>query len=240
MNPDAYGDTDDLTFVAGSQYTYAMSRAWFAPAELTAGVEFAHNNLHDVMVGYGRDMRQVSNVVGGFLQNEWKTEKYNVILGGRLDKHNLMRNAVFSPHANIRYSPSDKVGLRLSYASGYRAPQAYDEDLHVDAVGGTVSLIELADNLKPEYSHSVSGSADLYHSFGTVQANLLLEGFYTRLNDVFTLVQYGEEVHDGTVFRLMRRENADAAVVAGLNTELKLGIPGAFDLQLGYTFQKSR
>ncbi len=217
-----------------------MDRAWFAPAELTAGVEFSHNNLHDKMLGYGRNLKQVSNVIGAFLQNEWKTEKYNIALGGRLDKHNLMDNPMFSPKATVRYSPVEKVGLRLSYASGYRAPQAYDEDLHVDAVGGTVSLIELADNLKPEYSHSVSASADLYHNFGRLQTNLLLEGFYTRLRDVFSLVQYGEEEINGVVFRRMRRENADAAVVGGINTEIRMGIPAVFDFQLGYTFQKSR
>ncbi|MCD8101245.1 MAG: TonB-dependent receptor [Alistipes sp.] len=240
MNPDAYGQTDDKTFVLGSQYTYAFDRAWFAPAELTAGVEFNHNNLHDVITGYGRDMRQVTNVAGGFVQNEWKTDRFNLLVGGRLDKHNMMKNAVFNPRANVRYSPGEQVGLRLSYASGYRAPQAYDEDLHVDAVGGTVSLIELDPALKPEYSHSVSASADLYHNFGRLQTNLLLEGFYTRLNDVFSLVQYGEEEVNGVTYRRLRRENADGAVVTGLNAELKMGIPALFELQLGYTFQKSR
>lgn len=92
------------------------------------------------------------------------------------------------PGKPSRYSPSEQVGLRVSYSSGYRAPQAYNEDLHIEAVGGALALIRLAKGLKPEYSHSVSASADLYHSFGRLQANLLVEGFYTMLNNVFTLV----------------------------------------------------
>lgn len=240
MNPDAYGNTEDLTFVGGSQYTYAFDRAWFAPAELTAGLEFTHNGLHDIYKGYDRDLKQITNIVGAFAQNEWKTDRFNFLVGGRLDKHNLMKNAVFSPRANARYSPSENVGLRLSYASGYRAPQAYDEDLHVDAVGGTVALIELDPDLKPEYSHSVSASADLYRNFGRLQTNLLLEGFYTRLNDVFALVQYDEGQDGDTEYRRYIRVNADGAVVTGLNTELKMGIPAVFDIQIGYTFQKSR
>lgn len=33
---------------------------------------------------------------------------------------------------------------------------------------------------------------DLYHSFGRVQTNLLVEGFWTLLDDVFTLEKIGE------------------------------------------------
>ena len=56
----------------------------------------------------------MTHIVGGFLQNEWRTEKFSLLIGGRLDKHNLMDKAVFSPRANIRYSPTESVGLRAS------------------------------------------------------------------------------------------------------------------------------
>ena len=85
------------------------------------------------------------------------------------------------------------VGLRASFSSGYRAPQAYEEDLHVAAVGGEVALIELDPNLKPEYSHSFSGSVDLDKTFGQVDIDLLIEGFYTDLRDVFALVEQGHD-----------------------------------------------
>lgn len=233
---DSYGATHDKTFVAGGQYTYDMKRLLFMPAELTAGVEYNYNNLIDRYLGLGRDMDQTTNVIGGFLQNEWRNEKLSLLIGARLDKHNLMKKPVVSPRANIRYSPVEAVGLRASYSSGFRAPQAYDEDLHVDAVGGALKLIVLAPDLKPEYSHSVSLSADLYHNFGSVQGNLLLEGFYTDLDDVFALVQIGEDA-DGNY--IMERRNASGATVKGFNMEAKLGIPGTFEVQLGYTFQRS-
>lgn len=233
---DSYGATHDRTFVAGGQYTYDIKRLLFMPAELTAGVEYTYNRLIDRYLGLGRDMNQVTGVVGGFIQNEWRNDKLSFLIGCRLDKHNLMEKAVFSPRANIRYSPIEAVGLRASYSSGFRAPQAYDEDLHVDAVGGALKLIVLAPNLKPEYSHSFSLSADLYHNFGNVQGNLLIEGFYTKLNDVFTLVQIGEDA-DGNY--IMERRNASGATVKGINLEGKAGIPGVFEIQLGYTFQRS-
>ena len=56
-----------------------------------------------------------------------------------------------------------------------------------------MSLISLDPDLKPEYSHSISGSVDLYHRFGSWDTNLTVEGFYTRLNDVFALVENGHD-----------------------------------------------
>ena len=61
----------------------------------------------------------------------------------------MMQKAVFSPRINLRYSPTERLGLRLSYASGYRAPQAYNEDLHIDALDSKVSVIRLAPGLRP-------------------------------------------------------------------------------------------
>ena len=236
-NPDAYGATSDRTLVAGAQYTYSFERLWFSPAELTAGVEYNGNALHDRYLGLGRDLRQTTRSAGFFFQNEWSSDRFSLLLGGRVDKHNLMRNVVFSPRVNLRYTPHEQVGLRLSYSSGYRAPQAYNEDLHIDALDNKVSLIELAPDLRPEYSHSVSGSVDLYHTFGRVQTNLLVEGFWTLLDDVFTLEKIGEN-EQGYIIR--ERRNGSGATVAGVSAELKAGIPGRFEVQAGYTFQRSR
>lgn len=237
-NPNAYGNTDDKTFVGGTQYTYTMDKLWFMPAELTAGIEYNYNKLSDHYVELARNIEQTTRIVGGYLQNEWKTNKFGFLLGARLDKHNLMDNVVFNPRANIRYSPNEKIGLRASYSSGYRAPQTYNEDLHVEAVGGSLALIELAKGLKPEYSHSISASADLYHHFGRVQANLLVEGFFTFLDDVFMLERTGQNEDESIIY--WERRNGSGAKIKGLNFEGKIGIPGTFEVQLGYTLQSSR
>ena len=235
MNPDAYGTTKDMMFVAGGQYTFNYKAG--LPAELTAGVEYNYNSLNDYYIATERRLDQQTSTVGLFAQNEWKSEKVNILIGFRLDKHNMINRPIFSPRANIRYSPIDNLGLRVSYSSGYRAPQAYNEDLHIDALNHTVSLITLADDLRPEFSHSLSASADYYHNFGKVQANILVEGFYTMLNDVFTLEKVDVNT-DGVIIK--ERRNAAGARVGGITAEVKIGIPQLFDVQLGYTFQKSR
>ena len=235
-DPNAYGETKDLTLVAGAQYSYVFEKCLFLPAQFTVGFEYSYNDLNDHSMGFNRTIEQTVRTAGLYLQNEWQSEKINFVIGGRLDKHNMMDNVIFSPRANLRYSPHENVGLRVSYSSGYRAPQAFDEDLHIDAVNNQSSIIELDPNLKPEYSHSFSASADLYHNFGTLQANLLIEGFYTMLDDVFALAKTGENA-DGYI--IQTRYNASGAKVRGLNAELKLGIPDVFEFQAGYTFQRS-
>ncbi|MFI3266838.1 MAG: TonB-dependent receptor [Rikenellaceae bacterium] len=234
QDPDAYGHTDDKTFVAGAQYNYSYN--WLLPANFTFGAEYNYNDMHDVMEGYDRDLKQTTNIMGAFVQNEWSSDKLNFVVGGRLDKHNLIDEAIFSPRASLRFSPTENAGFRVSYSSGFRAPQAFNEDLHIEAVAGGVSLIELDPDLTPEFSHSFTASADLYHSFGEVQANLLIEGFYTKLDDVFTL-DIKDEV-DGNI--IWERSNGSGATVKGISAELMFGIPNTFEIQAGYTFQDSK
>jgi outer membrane receptor for ferrienterochelin and colicins len=79
-------------------------------------------------------------------------------------------------------------------------------------------------------------SADYYHNFGRVQTNVLVEGFYTILDDVFTLEKVGVD-ENGVIIN--ERRNAAGARIGGVTLEGKVGIPDVFEIQLGYTFQKS-
>ena len=234
---DAYGTTHDLTLAAGMQYVHAFRKLLFMPSELTLGTEYSYDDLSDRSIGYDIRTDQTVHIVGTYLQNEWKTRKWSLLIGGRLDKHNLVDHAIFSPRANVRFNPSESVNLRVSYAGGYRAPQAFDEDMHIAIVGGKRVRIRLADDLKEERSHSVSLSADLYHSFGRVQTNLLVEGFYTRLDDVFALRDI-EDTADGG--KIKERYNGSGATVRGLNAEGRAVFTRWFELQAGVTWQRSR
>ncbi len=235
-NPNAYGKSTDIVSVTGAQYRFSYP-CGIMNADLSAGAEYSYNQLRDQILGYDRNTLQRVHLGGGYVQNEWKNKQWSILVGGRLEQHSLLDKPVFSPRANIRYTPIEPIILRLSYASGYRAPQIYEEDLHVGAVGGEVSLISLDENLKPEYSHSISGSIDMYKRFGKWDMNLTLEGFFTQLNDVFTLVENGHDAHGNL---LLTRTNASGARVAGMNIEAKVGFGHLLTFQAGYTYNHSR
>lgn len=238
QDPNAYGNTSDVTAIAGGQYTYAFTKLWFMPAELSAGVEYKYNGLHDVILGYGRDMSQDVHLAGGYVQNEWKSEHAGILIGVRVDKHNLMKNVVASPRVNFRYEPFHWLNLRAGYSSGYRAPQAYDEDLHVASVGGEVALISLDPDLRPEYAHSVTASVEFnFLENKSVQFSFLTEGFYTNLSGVFALTENG---HDAEGNLLLLRTNAAGAYVGGVNFELNLATKWNLSFQASYTYQQSR
>ena len=205
--------------------------------DLTVGAEYNYNGLHDKMLGYNRDITQNVHVVGAYAQNEWKNDQWSVLVGARVEKHNLLSKPVVNPRATFRYTPIEGLVLRAGYSSGYRAPQAYDEDLHVAAVGGNVSLITLDPNLKPEYSHSATLSADWYRQFGQWELNLTAEGFYTYLQDVFFLREDGSDAEGNILFT---RTNAPGAWVGGMNLEGKVVYGKWVTLQIGYTYQQSR
>lgn len=237
QDPNAYGETKDFVFMGGAQYIYNFDKLWFMPSALTTGIEYNRDDLKDNMWGYNRHIRQIVNMGSVFLQNEWKNEKWGILVGARLDKHNMIDHAIISPRANLRYNPTENINIRLSYSTGFRAPQAFDEDLHIESVGGTVSMIEHDPNLKEENSQSFSASADIYHRFGAFQTNFLVEGFYTRLSDVFVLNKIGEN-NDGIVIK--ERTNGSGAKVMGLTLEGKLAYLSLFQLQAGLTLQRSR
>lgn len=233
----AYGTTHNFTYVVGSQYVYSFDKLLFMPSDLTLGGEYNFDGLKDFIIGYDRHFKQDVRIGSFFFQNEWKNKQWSFLVGGRLDKHNLVDHIVFSPRANLRFNPTENVNLRVTYAGGFRAPQAFDEDLHVGVVGGERLVTTLAKNLKEERSNSFSVSADLYHRFGNVQTNLLIEGFYTDLNNVFALRQLSQPDAQGNT--VQERYNAYGAKVFGVNIEGKATFTRWFSLQAGVTLQQS-
>ena len=240
MDPNAYGKTDGITAVAGAQYLYRLKIF-----ELTTGLEYNYDYLFDNPIGYVaqgfKSMQTEQHIHNAsiFAQGEFKFNKWGFLVGGRFDNwYSASADKylpIFSPRVTLRYNPTHNINLRATYGSGFRAPQAFDEDLHILIVGGERTRIRLADDLKEERSHTATLSADMYKTWGRVQANLLVEGFYTKLNDVFALRSTGTEGEDGATIH--ERYNGSGATVAGLNVEGKLAYAPWIEAAAGVTLQ---
>ncbi len=261
MNELAYGKTTGVTAVAGGQYLY-RTRIF----ELTTGIEYNYDYLYDDPIGYASEegyatmkTKQHIHNASVLAQGEFKFNKWGFLVGGRLDNWYNASNKKFlcipSPRVTLRYNPTHNINLRATYGSGFRAPQAFDEDLHILIVGGERTRIRLAEDLKEERSHTFTVSGDLYKTVGRVQMNLLVEGFYTILNDVFALRDYAgsqlgttigpidgkEGVYDLTDgARMYERYNGSGATVMGLNIEGKIAYMPWVEASAGVTLQRSR
>ena len=234
----AYGFTTDLTINEGVMYSHHFDRLLFLPSELTAGIEHTFDRLSDRTLATNDTIDQSASIASAYLQNEWKNKNWNILLGLRADHHSMLEKPVVSPRLNVRYSPNDHIVLRTGYSSGFRAPQVYDEDLHVGAVAGELYRLVNASDLRPEYSHSVTASADLCFHLGQMEGDLMVEGFFTRIDDAFVNELVFSDSTSG--YRLYERRNADGAEVKGINVELRLTPSPRMQFQLGGTLQSSR
>ena len=233
----AYGTSNDFSLVSGGQFNHSFDKMLFMPSEFVAGLEYSVNQLEDIQLAYNRTLEQNIYIASAFAQNEWKNQRMGLLLGVRADKHNLVENIEISPRANLRYAFGKTLVGRLSYSSGFRAPQAFDEDLHIMAVGGQVSIINLSPYLEPEHSKSISGSLTWTPKVADNELMLLAEGFYTNLSDVFILTEKGFDAQGNL---LLERQNGSGAYVAGINVEATYSPFIDLNFQLGYTYQQSR
>lgn len=242
----SYGTTDDLSLVGGMQFTRNFDNDVF-----TTGTEYQHNNTQDEIAGYDRLVDQRTNNFGVYAQYEWKpSAKLTTLLGARydhvmvdgryhlrdLDRRSDVSTGAFSPRLTILYNLSDDLQFRGGYARGFRAPQAFNEDMHVSSVRGEQVFTMISDSLDTEYSNAYTASLNYTRNFGNTQINLLLEGFLTDLRSPFTNVLTNEL--DGVLLEEVR--NGSGAYVTGGNVELSIAPSSSYSLSAGGTLQRSK
>lgn len=244
----AYGNSEDISTVGGLQYNFFVDSIY----TLTLGSEYIFNSVTDEMPGYGRLIDQQVGTMGSFAELEVKpTQKLTVLLGGRYDLlsingrydlesetfNNEENIGVFVPRLTAMYALKENLKLRASFAQGYRGPQAFDEDLHIETVGGTARFIQLGEGLEVERSNSATVSLNYDKYVGKKQMNFVLEGFYTHLSNPFIFADQ-EELPSGVA--VITKRNGDGAAVAGLNLEANVAFGSDLVLQSGATIQSAR
>lgn len=245
----SFGNTKDLAIVAGSKYSHNFDNK----DVLTTGIEYQLNDTQDAITGYNRLIDQKVNNFGFYAQYEWKLIKdFTALIGARLDHvdvdgfysiQNIIRQSnveqtVLSPRFTILYNFTDALQFRGGYARGFRAPQAFNEDLHISSVGGEQRFVILSDDLESEFSNAFTASLNFTKDFNKVQTNLLIEGFYTTLENPFTLVSTGNSLPNGSILEESR--NGSGAKVMGANFEVSISPSSNLFFQLGGTIQRSR
>lgn len=244
----AYGQSEDVSLVGGLLYTHIFSNKLL----LTLGGEYQYNAVRDEMPGYGRLIDQQVGTLGSYAQLEWSPiQRLTVLLGGRFDHVNIEGNYdllvesfpvdrqlnVAVPRFSVMAELHKNLKVRAGFAQGYRAPQAFDEDLHAETVGGAARFIRLDPNLEAERSNSFTASLNFSQTKGDVQVNLVAEGFYTELNNPYILSGQ-QELPSGV--SIITRRNGDGASVQGVNLEANVAFTEKLIFQSGATLQTAR
>ena len=235
-DPNAYGVTQNRTMATGAKYSIGLGSE--GNNEITVGLDAQYDKLEDEMPAYQRLTNQTIKQLGLYAQSDWKvTSALSILLGLRVDNHSLMDDPVLNPRANILFNVTDNLQIRTSGALGFRAPQAFDEDLHIESVGGAALLTHLSPDLKPERSYSYGASIDYSDNDRQLPIGITLEGFYTRLSDPFILEDGGQDAAGNLIFD---KKNGDGAAVKGITLDARAFLTTSFQIQGGFTVQSSK
>ncbi|MFH1120144.1 MAG: TonB-dependent receptor [Bacteroidota bacterium] len=231
-----YGNTLNTTLQAGLQINHRFVNFPLGKNVITAGMEYLVDDVFDTIPSYNYEIDQQTRNFAGFVQSDWEINKKLTLLAGlRADNHNLVENPVFSPRISVLYKIQKSGQLRLTWGTGFRAPQAFDTDMHIAFAGGGVSRITLMPGLKEERSNSYSGSWNFDKATESFIAGFTLEYFYTRLNNVFYLQPIGAD-NFGERFE---KRNGSGATVQGTTIELRGNYNRKMQLEAGMTLQTS-
>lgn len=254
---DAYGYSEDISYSAGSQY-----KITFDNNTLITGAEINGGRLEDRKLGYrefdfengetntfpSRLVADQRTTIGGlFSQMEQKMGAFSVTAGLRMDHYSIsddlseadnISNTVLSPRLNVLWGLNRPLQTRLSYSKGYRAPQIFDEDLHIETSTARQVFHINDPNLKQETSHSymASVSYQLVRPKGSIE--FLAEFFYTDLKNPFAN-DIGLPDDNGTVI-YTRVNEEEGAIVKGINMETTWIPSPQWRLNGSFTFQSSK
>ena len=232
-----YGVSDNETMQGGLQFNYRLDHFLKGSNVLTVGSEYISDKIYDIIPSYNYLVDQHTKNLGSFLQSDWEIlPSLNLLSGVRMDVHNLIARVIFSPRLALLYKLKETTQFRLSYGTGFRAPQAFDTDLHIAFAGGGVSRVIYDPNLKEERSKSWSASVNYDKATENFIAGFTLEGFYTHLNNAFILENIGNDEF-GEIFE---KQNGDGATVQGITIELRANYKKKVQLETGFTFQTAR
>ncbi len=228
----AYGSTRNPLWVLDGQVNHYLGNH-----TLSWGLQYQSDALEDEHPAYDRLIDERYENTGGFVQDDWLiAPPLALIVGLRLDKHSALSDPVVSPRAALKYTPATDVSIRGSVATGFLAPQVFDEDLHIEIAGGAAQVIRNADDLKEESSRSYTLGVEVTPALGDGFLLGEVNAFYTELEDAFALTDERDDplTPEDEFYRI----NAGGADVYGV--EVSTGyMQGPFEGQVGVVLQQA-
>ncbi len=233
QDPNAFGFSKNPVYVLDSQFNHYLDRH-----TVSWGVQYQIEKLEDRQPAYNRMTDETYDNAGLFVQDDWRwSDAINLILGVRLDKHSEIDDPIVSPRVALKWAAAHDVVMRVAYAEGFRAPQVFDEDLHITQVGGEGQVIRNDPDLEEERSRSYSLGMEWTPAVGRGVALVEATLFYTDLKNAFAL----ENADDpATPDFEMIRLNRGGADVYGAEFNLGYQLPDVFEIALGYVHQQAR
>lgn len=232
-----WGDTRSAVISVGAQWDRGLNLA-AGKQLISVGFDHQTEDTRDEIPAYNYHIDQTVHLNALFVQSDWQINKSLTLLSGlRINQHNLIDRPVITPRINLLYKPGKNVQIRSGYATGFKAPQAFETDLHIAFAGGGVALTAIDPELRHESSSSWTASVDYDRPSEHSIWGFTLAGFHTRLENAFILEEHGTDANGNM---LLLRKNGSGLEVSGLTLETRFNFDGKIQVESGFTFQRSQ
>ena len=230
-----YGVSKNPLHTGGIQMGYAAGSHNFI-----GGLQYDHDNLDDrSAASENYYINETFRNLGFYLQDEINIDDeghFQFVAGIRFDKHSALENIIVSPRLNLKYEILEGLMFRAGYASGFKAPQIFNEDLHICGLEGTQRIIRNSIGLKEERSNSYTMGLEFQNYVGDVALLAGITGFYTRLDGA-----YAENLISSTNnIEYWERINSSGADVYGIEFDFGLKPVKEIEIRTGVTIKNNK
>lgn len=230
-----YGYSDNPLHTGGIQMNYFLGNH-----SLTVGIQYDYDKLLDKSVANAAYyLDETFNNLGVYLQDEISFGRHDdiqFVVGVRFDKHSTLENWIISPRINTKYKLFNAFNLRAGFTTGFKAPQIFDEDLHICGLEGTQRVIRNSAGLKEERSTSYTLGIEFQDFIGDIPLLFGITGFYTKLTDAYT----DEFISSDGTIEFWERINSSGADVKGIEIDFGIKPVRPLEIRTGVTFKENK
>jgi outer membrane receptor for ferrienterochelin and colicins len=175
---------------------------------------------------------------GVFVQDLWTVAPgRELLVGARYDRTSTLDDGVLSPRAAWRQELGAVV-WRASVATGFRAPEVFSEDLHIETLGAEPVAVRSAAGLREERALTWSTGLEWRPAAAGDRLAVEVVASHTDLRDAFVLGPVETEAATGELFRV--RENAEGSTVTAWEALVAWQPNRAWRSELGLTWTQAR
>lgn len=230
-----YGFSENPLHTGGLQIQYITG-----PHTLSAGLQYDNDRILDKSVAataYYLDER-FSNL-GMYIQDEITfggAKQFNLVAGFRVDRHSTLENWIISPRVNFMYEVTKSLKVRAGYTSGFKAPQIFDEDLHICGLEGTQRVIRNIPGLKEERSTSLTGGFEFLDFIGDIPLLFGITAFHTNLYNAYA----DQYISTTGNIEFWQRINSEGAIAKGIEFDLGIKPVKGLEFRSGFTVKSNQ
>jgi outer membrane receptor for ferrienterochelin and colicins len=153
---------------------------WNERQTFTYGADYLHTTpVTDSTINGWYEEDDETTEYGAYLQSETDlTDRFSLVLAGRVDNHSALPELVFSPRAALVFSPREGQTLRVSYNRAFSTPSSLNQFLDLgSALPGVDSRTTALRQLG--YSLRIQGTGDEGFSFRDANGNFQIRSPFT-------------------------------------------------------------